>query len=89
MECKAHSAQMQVTAELTEMIVKHEALATKHQMIISSYEEHLGSLGTSLKQAKDQGKESLQLIENLESSRAELVRTEARRIMSLGRACKS
>ena len=64
---------MQVSSELTEVTVKHEALSTKHQMIVSSYEDHLGSLGTSLKQAKDKGAESMQMIENLESSKAQLV----------------
>lgn len=66
---------MQVSSELAEMTVKHEGLTTKHQMIISNYEDHLGSLGTSLKQAKDKGEENIQMIENLESSKAELVRS--------------
>ena len=55
------------------MTVKHESLATKHQLIVTSYEEHVGNLGTSLRQAQDKGQESMQLIENLESSKAELV----------------
>lgn len=58
------------------MSVKQETLNTKNQLIISSYEGHLGSLGNSLKKVEGVSNERANLIENLQSSKEELVSIE-------------
>lgn len=69
---------MQVSAEMADMMVKQEALNTKHQLMVKSYEQHLGSLGSNLKETKHISEERIQAIENLEVSKAELVRKSPR-----------
>lgn len=64
---------MQLSKEIAETTVKQETLNTKHQLIITSYKGHFGTLGSSLKEAKDRSEEHAQVIENLEASKAEIV----------------
>lgn len=66
---------MQLLQEMADMTVEHETLYTRNQLMISSYEGHLGSLGTSLKRAKDASEERAHVIKNLESTKEELVST--------------
>ena len=59
--------------EMAEMAVDHESMNAKNQLIITSYEDHFCSLGSSLKEATDQKNEKSQAIESLEAYKAELV----------------
>ncbi len=63
----------QLLHEMADMTVQQEALNTKNQLIIDSYEGHLGSLGNNLKETKGLSEEQAHVIKNLESSKAELV----------------
>ena len=55
------------------MAVEHESVNAKHQLIITSYEDHFCSLGSSLKEAEDKHDEKSKAVENLEICKAELV----------------
>lgn len=56
------------------MTVEQESLNTKNQLMLNSYEGHLGSLGTSLKKAEGVSEERAHVIKNLESTKEHLVR---------------
>lgn len=64
---------LQLLEEMTSMTVEQESMNTKNQLMISSYEGHLGSLGTSLKKAECVSEEQAHLIKNLKSTKEELV----------------
>lgn len=53
--------------------MEHESVNAKHQLIITSYEDHFCSLGISLKEATDKHDEKSKAVKNLEVCRAELV----------------
>ena len=55
------------------MSVEQETLNTKNRLIITSYEGHLDTLGSDLKESQGVSEEQAQHIRNLESSKAELV----------------
>lgn len=59
---------------MTDLTLEQESLNAKHQLIITSYEDHFCSLGSSLKEAADKNEEKAQAVESLEAYKAELVR---------------
>lgn len=69
---------IQLLQEMTDITVEHETLSTKNQLIISSYEGHLGTLGTNLKNAEHESEEQAHVIKNLESTKQELVKNETK-----------
>ena len=64
---------LQLSTEMSNLTVQYEALRTKHQLIVTNFKQELGSLDTSLKESKHICEERTELINNLESSKAELV----------------
>ena len=60
--------------EIADMRVEQETLNTKNKIMLSSYEDHLGTLGTSLKKAEGVSEGRAHAINNLESVKEELVR---------------
>lgn len=63
----------QVTTDLEKLSVRHEALQMQSELVVSAYEQKLGSLDCSLKESKLACEEGACTIDNLESSKAELV----------------
>lgn len=59
---------------MADIKVEQDTLNTKNQIMLSSYEDHLGILGTSLKKAEDVSEDRAHAIKSLESAKEELVR---------------